>query len=513
MVTPIALDTAHHLRVGQRQADGVMVFIMDLQNHEFTSNTTGKISVQAVSKMYRMYQKPSDRLIEFVTRRPKHEERVVLDDVSFEVPKGEVLGLIGQNGAGKSTLLKIIAARLAPTTGSATIVGSMVAILELGTGFHPDFSGRENVVLGGLCLGLSRQVIESKIEEIIAFSELEDVIDYPFRTYSSGMKARLTFATAVSVDPDILIIDEALSVGDNRFQLKSFNRIRQFKEQGKTIIVVSHSMNSINSFCDRALLLHEGKVIEEGDPPHVTSAFHHLQFGKGTQRRTQDSAQRETVEQKTAADSQPSPTNGRPKKGTSALPAKSTTLRPEPTGGTSPEISEEAQSLPTKDADAAQIEQDMARGYRYGNKRAVISQVCIVDPEEMKPVKQLETGKRYSFILDCECNDDIGQMHVGFLVRDIRANDLFGVDTLISPPPDGDLLKSLKKGDRRRVVLDVEMALSNGTYFLTASLAQRDETKFDMWFDAYEFHVVGTEHMYTTSCVNLQPSFGLYRVD
>ena len=464
----------------------------------FDSDTTGTISVRDVTKVYRMYEKPSHRLVEFVTRRPLHQERVVLDSVSFEVPKGEVLGLIGQNGAGKSTLLKIIAARLEPTSGSAAIAGSMVAILELGTGFHPDFSGRDNVVLGGLCLGISREDIEAKIDEIIAFSELEDVIDYPFRTYSSGMKARLTFATAVSVDPDILIIDEALSVGDNRFQLKSFNRIRQFKEQDKTIIVVSHSMNSINSFCDRALLLHKGRVIEEGDPPRVTSVYHHLQFGQEAVKRAKPSAPCEdATAQKEDATAQKE--NSGP--------------QPDPTGGTDATSPAVTLMLPTKDAVTTQIDQDMAHGYRYGNRRAVISQVSIIDPEEMKPVKQLDTGKRYTFIMDCECNDDIGQMFVGFLVRDIRANDLFGIDTLIFPPPDGDLLQDLKKGDRRRVALDVVMALSNGTYYLTAALAQRDETKFDMWFDAFEFHVVGTEHMFTTSCVNLQPRFGLHRID
>jgi ABC-type polysaccharide/polyol phosphate transport system ATPase subunit len=246
---------------------------------DITRARPAAISVRNVSKTYKLYTRPIDRLYELVSGQPRHTERHSLRKVSFDVQHSEVVGIIGANGAGKSTLLRIIASRLEPTSGSVALDGSVVAILELGTGFHPDFTGRENVYLGGLCLGLTREQIRAEMENIIAFSELEDVIDTPFRTYSTGMQARLTFATAVAVNPDILIIDEALSVGDNRFQLKSFNKIRSFKEAGNTILLVTHSMSSVATFCDRAVLLHKGEVVADGEPNWVTNVYHNLQFG------------------------------------------------------------------------------------------------------------------------------------------------------------------------------------------------------------------------------------------
>ncbi len=202
-------------------------------------------------------------------------------DVSFELRRGEVLGLVGRNGAGKSTLLKILAGTLTPSGGKIEIAGRVSAILELGTGFHPDFSGRENIYLGGLCLGMTRAEIDGRIDEIIDFSELRDVIDQPFKTYSTGMQARLTFSTVTTADPDLLIVDEALSVGDARFQLKSFGRFEEFRRRGKSIILVSHNMNTITGFCDRAILLERGQVLLDAKPATVSTFYHRLLFGEG----------------------------------------------------------------------------------------------------------------------------------------------------------------------------------------------------------------------------------------
>lgn len=238
----------------------------------------GAIAVTNLGKAYKQYPSRWSRLVEWVTprHRPHHILKWVLRDINFSVNPGEAVGIIGINGAGKSTLLKLITGTSQPTTGAVRITGRVAALLELGMGFHPDFTGRQNVFMAGQLLGYAVEDITRLMPEIEAFAEIGDYIDQPVRVYSSGMQMRLAFSVATAHRPDVLIVDEALSVGDTYFQHKSFDRIRDFRQQGTTLLIVSHDKQAIQSICDRAILLNEGKLALEGVPEAVMDYYNAL---------------------------------------------------------------------------------------------------------------------------------------------------------------------------------------------------------------------------------------------
>jgi homopolymeric O-antigen transport system ATP-binding protein len=233
------------------------------------------ITVQNASKLYRIYDKPSGRLKEILLRgrRKYHRDFWAIEDVSLEVETGEAVGVIGRNGAGKTTLLQIIAGVLQPTRGSVSVEGRVTALLELGSGFNPEYTGRENILLSGQILGFSEEEMRRRMDVIVRFAELEGFIDQPVKTYSTGMLMRLAFASAIHVDPDVLIVDEALSVGDVYFQRKSLDRMEYFRKAGKTVLFVSHEPTLVQRFCARALWLEQGRVAMVGDAKEVVTSY------------------------------------------------------------------------------------------------------------------------------------------------------------------------------------------------------------------------------------------------
>lgn len=240
------------------------------------------IDILNITKVYKLYNKPSDRLKETFSFKKKilHRDFLALKNVSFNVYEGEILGIIGKNGSGKSTILKIITNVLTPTSGTAVVNGKIAALLELGAGFNMEYTGIENIYLNGQMIGFSKEEMDEKLEDIVNFADIGEHIYQPVKTYSSGMFARLAFSVAISVDPDILIVDEALSVGDVFFQNKCYRKFEDFRKRGKTILFVTHDMGSVIKYCNRAILLNAGEKIAEGNPQEMVDLYKKVMVGQ-----------------------------------------------------------------------------------------------------------------------------------------------------------------------------------------------------------------------------------------
>lgn len=415
------------------------------------------LSCRGVSKTYRVYRHPSDVLREVMTGRHHAIERDVLREIDLEVRRGEVVGILGRNGAGKSTLLRIVAGTLEATAGAVEVDGRVTAILELGTGFHPEYSGRENIALGGLCLGMSRQEAARKAPDIIAFSELGAVIDQPFRTYSTGMQARLTFATAISVDPDILIVDEALSVGDAKFQMKCFARMAELRRQGTTILFVSHDINAVTTFCDRAMILESGRVYAQGEAKAMCSEYLRLLFGP--------------------PDSDPA------SQGRLINDTEQETLAP-----------------------AAAASAAVAPGQRYGDGAIALEAYGIVDLDG-REVQLLESGRSYRLYFRGRCVRPVAHVSCGFAVKNRLGTVVFGVTNISKGEP----IDDVRPGEVLRITTDVTMWLAAGDYFVNLGFGHATGEMCDFVEDAVRLSVHGPGGIFTTALVNLQADYRIER--
>lgn len=240
------------------------------------------IRVKNVNKMYKLYDRNRDRVVDALglSRKPRYKEHYALHNLSFDVGRGETVGIIGTNGAGKSTILKIITGVLNQTDGDVEINGRISALLELGAGFNQEYNGIENIYLNGTMMGFSKKEIDAKLDDILSFADIGDFVHQPVKTYSSGMFVRLAFAVAINIEPEILIIDEALSVGDVFFQAKCYKKFEEFKKIGKTILFVSHDLSAISKYCDRAILLNKGTKVGEGTPKDMINKYKRILVGQ-----------------------------------------------------------------------------------------------------------------------------------------------------------------------------------------------------------------------------------------
>jgi homopolymeric O-antigen transport system ATP-binding protein len=410
----------------------------------------------------------------FHARAPKayHREFWALRDISFSACRGEAVGVMGRNGAGKSTLLQILAGTMNPTAGSVETNGKVAALLELGSGFNPEFTGRENIYFNASVMGLSREQIDETFDDIVAFADIGEFIQQPVKTYSTGMIMRLAFALQTSIDPSVLIVDEALSVGDARFQKKCFDKFRAFRAAGKTILLVSHSADAITTICDRAILLEGGRVIADDEPLYVTKYYHRMLFG--------------TFDEQ-ASHARPEFQN-----------TKIDIWGEGDVGKSSPEPTRENANVPNCISNAP-APAYQTRSLRYGDRKAEILNFVILN-ERSEPVVTLESGQRYYFQIRVIAHEDLNDIVAAFLVRDLRGIDLYGTDTLLQ----GITIPAHRCGEIFAIEMYTKMSLAPGQYFLTPSVTRSNGMQYDLQYDAVLFEVIGDGKAYTNSRVNLE---------
>jgi len=412
------------------------------------------ISVAGVSKCFEMYDKPRDRLRQFFAPadRKYYKEFWALNDVSFEVARGETIGILGRNGSGKSTLLQIIAGTLAPTAGEVQVNGLLAALLELGSGFNPEFTGRENVYLNGAVLGFTREQMEQRFAGIEAFADIGEHMDQPVRTYSSGMYVRLAFAVQACVEPQVLIVDEALSVGDEKFQRKCFDYIEGLRARGCAILIVTHATATVEKFCQRAVLLHKGRMHGVGDAKTIIDQYHALLY-------SDEKAYLRFVNSQVPVGS------------TDA--ADNMLLNPEGTHvwQTEPPAVLEDASAPEQvasgqhpSANAAIVERGAEEG---GQLRARIAAWEALD-DQGEQCEVFNTGQQVRIRAYVEVFDAVREMQFGLLIRTVEGVSAFGTSTMYHAAN----LEGLQPGNRCLVEFEVTLNLCEGAYFVTLALAE-----------------------------------------
>lgn len=389
------------------------------------------IKVDDISKLYKLYDRPSDRFKEALglSRKKKYTEHYALRNVSFDIQKGETVGIIGTNGAGKSTILKIITGVLNPSEGKVVINGRISALLELGAGFNMEYTGIENVYLNGTMIGFTKEEIDEKLEDILKFADIGDFVNQPVKTYSSGMFVRLAFAVAINIEPEILIVDEALSVGDVFFQAKCYKKFEEFKRDGKTIVFVSHDLGSIAKYCDRVVLLNKGKKLSEGEPKPIIDMYKKVlvnQLGD--------------------------------------------------------EVNTEQQKVNITEIDnwkeKIQINPNMEE---YGNGMANIVDYAIIDDEE-NIVDSITKNTAFEIKMRVQFNADIINPIFAFTIKDLRGTEITGTNTMYERL----YVDNVKPGDVKTVTFRQEMNLQGGEYLLSLGCTGYIGDEFQVFHRLYD---------------------------
>ena len=403
------------------------------------------IEVDHISKSFKIFYDKGHTIKDQVvsSKRRKYEKREVLKDISFKLKRGEAVGLIGHNGCGKSTTLKLLTRIMYPDSGTITMRGRVSSLIELGAGFHPDMSGRENIYINASIFGLNKKEIDRRLDDIIAFSELEEFIDNPVRTYSSGMYMRLAFAVAINVDADILLIDEILAVGDVAFQAKCFNRLREIKKAGTTIVIVSHSLAQIEQICDRSIWLHDGLIREEGAPRIVDPKY--MAYMSQKEERKKKKAEEVAAKEKKEKTEEKQETQ------------------------TEAEVKKEAEK------ETAEETQDAKR---WGSREAYMKKVTVLDMEG-KECQTFQNDQPFQIRIDYKAEKKLDDVVFGIAIYRSDQVYIYGTNTLI----DYSASNTLEGEGHIDLKID-RMPVNAGDYTIDLAFHRPDGFNYDFWREA-----------------------------
>lgn len=395
------------------------------------------IEVKELEKAYKLYDKPSDRLKEALglSRRKRYKEHYALKGVDMTIYQGETVGIIGTNGSGKSTILKIITGVLNPTKGSVSVNGRISALLELGTGFNMEYNGIENVYLNGTMMGFSQKEIDAKMDDILSFADIGEYVYQPVKTYSSGMFVRLAFAVAINIEPEILIVDEALSVGDVFFQAKCYHKFDEFKKMGKTILFVSHDLSSISKYCDRVVLLNQGVKLGEGSPKEMIDAYKQVLVG---QYPLGDEEEENLLDD------------------------------------------EEIEAAAAAQADGAggPVNPDLLE---YGTKGAVIEEYYVTDEADRKCSAVIK-GQRCSVHMTVRFMEDLPAPIFAFTIKNIKGVEITGTNTMVEKA----FLEPVKAGCVKHITFTQKIDLQGGEYLLSLGVTGYENEDFQVYHRLYD---------------------------